>query len=167
METSAMEANDSFITERWPGTDNVKDVLKHSVGNFKTYQHGIIFFNGAETIECCIGSHYIALSQGIDSAVFSFYNPDDISYIIGSRDSQPTAWQDCRVARLPTCAVIRANSLFYPFLIASRFPAATRYLFYLLSPSFLFISCLFSPFLSSPVGFSSRKGGLPRWIPSL
>lgn len=44
METSAMEANDSFITERWPGTDNVKDVLKHSVGNFKTYQHGIIFF---------------------------------------------------------------------------------------------------------------------------
>ncbi len=82
-------------------------------------------------------------------------------------DSQPIAWQDCRAARLPTCAVIRANSLFYPFLIASRFPTATRYRFYLLFPSFLSILVCFSPYLSSPVGFSSRKGGLPRWIPSL
>ena len=87
----------------------------------------------------------------------------ELPYIIRNRDSQPTAWQDCRAARLPTCAVIRANSLFYPFLIASRFPAATRYLFYLLFPSFLFISCLFQ---SIPV-FTGWFFQSQRWTAAL
>lgn len=60
-------------------TDTPSDSNGLSICNLKAYQHGIILFEGAETVKRCrIGSHHIALDQWIDGAAFCFHNPDNI-----------------------------------------------------------------------------------------